>query len=99
MRSPTAADLAGRWPGIRTDFAGLSHEADERLSAEQIAWADIILVMEPRHAKRLQALFGPALRGKRVVTLHVPDKFGYGDPDLIALLEPLLRNVLRPPQP
>ena len=92
MRSPTAAELAGQWPGIEVDFAGLSEDADERLSLEQVEWADIIFVMERRQAKRLQSLFPRPLRQKRIVVLNIPDQFGFRDP---ALLEPRLRQVLR----
>jgi predicted protein tyrosine phosphatase len=95
MRSPTAADLVAGWPGITADFAGLSADADERLSVEQLLWADVILVMEPRQTSRLRALHGPQLRGKRIVTLNIPDRFGYNDPALIALLTPKLRAALR----
>ncbi|MFK7752316.1 MAG: phosphotyrosine protein phosphatase [Sedimentitalea sp.] len=94
MRSPTAADLVRNWPGIHADFAGLSNDADEQLSSEHIDWADLIAVMETRQKKRLTALFGPAVREKRVVVLSVPDRYDYGDPDLIARLEPILRRIL-----
>jgi predicted protein tyrosine phosphatase len=94
MRSPTAADLAAAWPGIATDFAGLSHDADERVSLEHLEWADIIFVMETRQARRLRTLYPAALRHKRVVILNIPDRYGYGDPTLIALLEPRLRAAL-----
>jgi predicted protein tyrosine phosphatase len=57
--------------------------------------ADIILVMEPRQAKRLKTLPGPHLRGKRIVVLHVRDRFTYMQPELVALLEPKLRAAFR----
>ena len=95
MRSPTAADIVATWPGIVSDFAGLGADADEKLSVEQVIWADVIFVMETRQAKRLQQTFGHHLRGKRVVTLGIPDRFAYNDPDLIALLTPKLRSALR----
>ena len=94
MRSPTAADIAASWPGIATDFAGLSNDADEKLSIEQIDWADVICVMEARQAKRLKSLFPAALRGKRVVVLNVPDNFSYMQPELVDLLTAKLRAVL-----
>ncbi len=94
MRSPTAADIGAEWEGYATDFAGLSKDADENLSQEQIDWAAIVAVMGARQAKRLKKLFGPALRRKKVVTLGVPDKFKYMDEDLVVLLGPKLERML-----
>ena len=96
MRSPTAADLVADWPGIRSDFAGLSADADEQLSLEQVLWADIIFVMEKRQTGVLTRRFGPHLRGKRVLTLHIPDRYDYNDPALIAQLTQRLRAALPP---
>lgn len=94
MRSPTAADVVAAWDGFTTDFAGLSNDADEKLSLDHIEWADTIIVMEQRQKKRLTALFGIALGQKRVVVLGVPDKFDYMQPELVTLLDQKLRNVL-----
>ena len=96
MRSPTAADLAGRWPGVQTDFAGLSNDADEKLGSEQLLWSDIIFVMEPRQAKRLKTLFPAELRDKKVVVLRIPDHFNYMDPELQELLTARLQPYLAP---
>ena len=95
MRSPTAADLVARWDGVETDFAGVSADADERLSSEQIAWADEIFVMETRQKKRVTSLFGPVLKGKRITVLNVADKYDYMDPALVALLDARLRQLRR----
>ena len=81
MRSPTTADLVRTWPGITSDFAGLSNDADERLGAEHLEAADLICVMEGRQARRLQALFPHLLRGKPVHVLNIPDRFSYGAAD------------------
>jgi len=94
MRSPTAADIVARWPGFQTDFAGLSRDADEIVSSEQIGWADVIAVMEPRQKKRLTTLFGKRLGDKKVYVLGIADRYGYGDPDLIDRLTPLLGRLL-----
>ncbi|MBL1437650.1 MAG: hypothetical protein COB08_015785 [Rhodobacteraceae bacterium] len=48
----------------KTDFGGLSHDVDEKVSSEQIEWGDVIYVMEARQKKRLNALFGPWLAQK-----------------------------------
>ena len=94
-RSPTAADIAARHAGVESDFAGLSADADERLTAEQIAWSELIVVMERAQLTRLKRQFGRALRGKRIACLNVPDRFEYMEPALVRLLEPKVRRLLR----
>ena len=93
MRSPTAADLVSACDGVSSDFAGLSRDADERLSAEQVEWADVIAVMEARQKKRLSELYPSQLSGKKLVVLRVPDRFAYMDPALVALLRERLRQL------
>lgn len=95
MRSTTAADIAAQWANIKTDFAGLSNDADERLSVEQVNWATILFVMERRQQNRLSQMFGAELKGKRVICLNIPDKYSYMQPELIALLTPKLISHLR----
>jgi predicted protein tyrosine phosphatase len=46
LRSPTAETVFAAWPNVETDSAGLAPDATVCLSSEQIAWADIIFVME-----------------------------------------------------
>ncbi|MEL6680005.1 MAG: phosphotyrosine protein phosphatase [Pseudomonadota bacterium] len=94
MRSPTAADVAATLPGVQSDFAGVSNDADERVSLDQVEWADAIFVMEARQRQRLTALFPQALRGKRVVVLNIPDRYAYGEPALVGRLRPLLLDYL-----
>ncbi|MEO1422229.1 MAG: phosphotyrosine protein phosphatase [Pseudomonadota bacterium] len=94
MRSPTAADVAATFPNVESDFAGVSGDAEERVSLDQVDWADVIFVMETVHKRKLTAQFGSALRGKRIVVLSIPDMYAYGDPDLIARLQPLLKSHL-----
>lgn len=85
MRSPIAADIAPRLLGVEADCAGLGADADVPLDPDRIAWADVIAVMERSHLSRLKRLFGPGSRGKRLVCLDVPDRYGVHDPDLVAL--------------
>ena len=93
-RSPTAAEVAAGRFNVQTDFAGLSADADERLGAEQIAWADIIAVMERRHLRRLKQLFGSALRGKKLTCLEIPDRYEFMQPELVDLVIRKLRPVI-----
>lgn len=87
LRSPTAEALFAGHPGVETDSAGLNHDAEVPLSDEQLEWADVVLVMEKTHRKRLNERFSHALRGKQVVVLNIPDLYEFMDPDLVELLK------------
>jgi predicted protein tyrosine phosphatase len=83
VRSPTAAQIFAEWAGLRTDFGGLSNDADDALSADQIDWADVIMVMERRHASRLNDRFGRQLAGKKVLVLDIRDRYTFMEQGLI----------------
>ncbi len=90
VRSPTAAQVFATWDGIRTDFGGISNDADDALSADQIDWADIIMVMERRHATRLNDRFKKILAGKKVLVLDIRDRFTFME---AALIEELINKA------
>lgn len=87
LRSPTAEAVFAAYPGIETDSAGLSPDAELRLSAEQVEWADVILVMERVHQQRLKRDFGKLLAGKKVAVLNIPDDYDFMEPALVELLK------------
>jgi predicted protein tyrosine phosphatase len=95
LRSPTAEQVFSTWPGVETDSAGLGGDANVPLSPEQIAWADIIFVMEKTHRSRLGGKFRRYLNGKRVICLDIPDDYDYMQPELIRLLEAKAGSFLR----
>jgi predicted protein tyrosine phosphatase len=94
-RSPTAAAVAADRLGLQTDFAGLSADADERISTEHLAWADTIAVMEKAQLSRLKRQMGPHLKGKRLVCLDIPDDFEFMQPALIDLIASRLSRLTR----
>lgn len=73
-------------PGIECASAGVSHDAETPLSAELVAWADLIFVMEKAHKAKLSARFRAQLGGKRVICLGIPDNYRHMDPALVELL-------------
>ncbi len=95
LRSPTAETVFAAWPGIETDSAGVAPDAESIVSREQIAWADIIFVMERTHKAKLSTQFGADLRHKKIVCLDIPDKYAFMQPELIALLERKAGRFLR----
>lgn len=50
--------------------------------------------MEKKHADRLRAKFGAALRGKPIINLRIPDNYPFQDPALVALLRERLQAYL-----
>lgn len=86
LRSPTAEAVFATWPGVETDSAGVAPDAETPVSTEQIAWAELIFVMERTHKARLAQRFASAIKGKRVICLDIPDKYAYMQPELIAVL-------------
>ncbi len=95
LRSPTAEQVFATWPGIETDSAGVGNDADVPLAPEQLAWAEIVFVMEKAHRNRLSAKFRRHLNGKRIVCLDIPDDYDYMQPELVRLLEKKVAPFLR----
>lgn len=95
LRSPTAEQVFSTWPDVETDSAGLGGDATVPLSPEQIAWANIIFVMEKAHRNRLATRFKRYLNGKRIICLDIPDDYEYMQPELIKLLETKVGRFLR----
>jgi predicted protein tyrosine phosphatase len=95
LRSPTAEHVFCSWTGVETDSAGLGADAEVPLEPEQIAWANIIFVMERVHKRRLSTRFKTHLNGKRVICLDIPDNYAYMQPELVSLLEAKVGRFLR----
>jgi predicted protein tyrosine phosphatase len=85
LRSPTAEAVFAGYDGLETRSAGTAKDAEYHIGADDLEWADLVLVMERHHAKRLRELF-PKNR-TRVVVLGIPDEYDLMQPELVKLLE------------
>lgn len=85
-------------PGFAVKSAGTEPEARIRVNEGHIGWADLIFVMEKKHVRILNEKFGETLNGKKVICLHIPDDYGYMDPELIALLKASLSEYVEVPR-
>lgn len=94
LRSPTAERVFADWPGVETASAGLNHDADCPLTAEDVVAADLIFVMEKTHRNRLGQKFRQQLNGKRLICLDIPDDYDYMDPVLVGLLKARVSRFL-----
>ena len=96
-RSPTAERLFATEPGVETASAGLAPDAEEAVTPDLLEWADLILVMEAAHRRRLQSHFAHHLRRARLACLDIADDYAFMDEALVALLKaratPHLRRV------
>ena len=94
LRSPTAEAVAASWPGVEAISAGTAPDADARVSADLLAWADLVAVMEARHRRHLTRHFGRLMRDQRVVVLGIPDDYALMDPALVELVTARVRPLL-----
>ncbi len=91
-RSATAEAIFAEREGVNALSAGTAVDAETPISAELIEWADVILVMEPVHRRRLMQKFASLLRNKRIDVLGIRDEYEYGEAELIRRL----REVVQP---
>jgi predicted protein tyrosine phosphatase len=93
-RSPTAEAIYRNDSRIDARSAGVSTSAKRRVTAKLLQWADLILVMEPDHKRRLLSQFadlGPELC---IRVLDIPDDYAFMDPELMELLRQRTEAIL-----
>ena len=86
-RSPTAEAVFSGMKGIEVSSAGTAADAECPLSGDLIEWADDIVVMEATHARQIRKQFSNSLRNKRLVSLDIPDRYSYMQPELVKELQ------------
>jgi len=95
-RSPLAATLFRGLLGgddrhlVRS--AGIASGAPRRLTTREMAWAEVVAVMEEAHLDLIQGHWPDHV--KKVVVLGVPDHYEPDEPELRALLAPKLHVLL-----
>lgn len=96
LRSPTAEQVFADHPGLEVSSAGTNHDAENPLTAEQLSWADMIVVMEKQHRTKLQKRFRSVLRHQQIICLDIPDNYAFMDPELIKLLKERMARHIPP---
>jgi protein-tyrosine phosphatase len=85
-RSPTAERVYKNDERIEVRSAGMSGKSKHTISKDDIAWADLILVMESEYKSRILGLFRD-LSLPKIENLDIPDEYQYMDEALIELIE------------
>jgi len=93
-RSPTAETVWRKISGLTVRSVGTSPQARKTVTAADIRWADIILVMETKHKQRLRAAFRQLMSRKRLEVLDIPDDYQYMDPELVMIFEAVAEDWL-----
>lgn len=93
-RSPTAERMWKGHPQVIARSAGTSPSARHPVSAEDVRWADVIIVMEEKHRSRLVAEFTRLVENKPIHVLDIPDEYKYMDPELVEELDRAIGPLL-----
>lgn len=91
-RSLTAETIFKGEPAWDVRSAGTEEAARIKVTAGQLGWSDVIVVMEKRHKERLQQKFPEEFAAKRCVCLFIPDDYEFMDEGLIEILREKLRE-------
>lgn len=84
-RSRTAESIFRNRQDINVKSAGFSSKSPVKISKKLVLWADLILLMEYEHSKRLRELYRhTGLPSTKV--LEIEDRFEYMDIELIKIL-------------
>lgn len=94
LRSPTAEQVFAHRIGLEVASAGTNTGADNPLTGELVAWANLIVVMEKQHRAKVQKRFRRYLNGTRIVCLDIPDDYDFMEPALVDLLQARLARHL-----
>jgi predicted protein tyrosine phosphatase len=85
-RSTTGEAVFSRVAGVSARSAGTASSARHQITVADIRWADMILVMEDKHAARLRADFRQEVTYKPMHVLDIPDDYQFMDEDLVELI-------------
>jgi len=93
-RSPTAEQVFRRHRALNVRSAGTSASARKQVGTADLAWADVIIVMETKHRSRLVQDHAGLLAGKALHVLDIPDDYRFMDAELVELLQQAVPPLL-----
>ncbi len=87
-RSKTAEEMFRS--SFNTKSAGLYNQ--KPVTQKQVAWADVIFVMEDEQRSELAKRFPEMYMQKRILSLDIPDVYNHGDSHLTNLLHSSMKR-------
>jgi predicted protein tyrosine phosphatase len=85
-RSPTGEVIYRDDPRMVVRSAGLSQVAKRKVSAKDLARADLVFVMEAEQKRKITVLYQRELDLPHLVNLEIPDNYPFMNAELIELL-------------
>ncbi|HEY1172578.1 MAG TPA: protein-tyrosine-phosphatase [Verrucomicrobiae bacterium] len=85
-RSPTAEAVYRNDPRVEVRSAGVSEKSKHRVTEKDLAWAELVLVMERKHKARILEAFGGLENLPRIESLEIPDEFEFMEEELVELI-------------
>jgi len=64
-------------PRMDVDSAGTEAFFAKAVTEERLNWADLVVVMEERHARSIRERFPQAAEHTRIVSLNIPDIYQF----------------------
>lgn len=77
QRSPTAERLYESDPRFEVRSAGTLAVRGREVTTDDLAWADLVVVMEEQHRRHIEREFPCAAQDVRFIVLGIPDVYLY----------------------
>jgi protein-tyrosine phosphatase len=71
---------------VEVRSAGVSEKSRHRVTEKDLAWADLVIVMERKHGARIKEAFADLEQLPRIESLEIPDDYEFMDEELIELI-------------
>ncbi len=71
---------------MRVRSAGLGDTSRRKVNASDLLWADLVLVMQRKYARRIEVTFNHLDSFPPMESLDIGDDYTFMDPELIAVL-------------
>ena len=94
MAKPDCRENLQQRPSCQCMFCRYQPKRKRTVNAKDIAWAELIFVMEHKHKDRLKAQYSKLLLHKKVIVLDIPDAYQYMDEELVGLIEASVEGYL-----
>ena len=85
-RSPTAERIYRNDPRVSARSAGVGDKALRKISEKDLDWANLVLVMERKYARRIREQLQSRDSFPPIECLDIPDDYEFMDEELITLI-------------